>query len=307
MVFVQNRLEELSPILPDAKAWKQEASGIAISLQELADTVSRAATRIEGDPARLQWLEDRMSEVHKLKRKYGGSVEAILAHLDTCKQQLRELETRGERIAELDRGIAAARADVKAVGGTLSQARRKCATGLAKAIISELKELGFPHGQFFIDLQDSEPRLSGLDAIEFGFAPNVGEPARPLRLIASSGEISRIMLAIKAVVARHDRIPVLIFDEIDANVGGEMGTAIGAKLDAVAQTHQVLCITHLPQVAVYGKAHYVVRKEVSEGRTHTLIATVEGEARAEEVARMLGGKDLTSVTLRHAREMLKRR
>lgn len=306
MVFVQSRLDELIPLLPDAQAWKQEAAGLALALQELADTVNRAATRIEADPARLQWLEDRMSEVHKLKRKYGGTVAAVLEHGAACKQQLRDLETRGERVAELDRDLAAARAAVKAAGGTLSLARHKCATSLAKAITAELKELGFAHGRFFIDLQTSEPRPSGLDAIEFGFAPNAGEPMRPLRLIASSGEISRVMLAIKTVVARHDRIPVLIFDEIDANVGGEMGTAIGAKLASVAATHQVLCITHLPQVAVYGQAHYVVHKEVSDGRTRTLIRTVENEARAEEVARMLGGKDLTSVTLRHAREMLKR-
>lgn len=307
MAFVQSRLDELIPMLPDAQAWKKEASGIAIAMQELADTVSRAATRIEADPARLQWLEDRMAEVHKLKRKYGGSVEAVLGHLAACKQQLQGLETRGQRIAELDRDIAAARAAVNAAGAALSQARRKCATGLAKAVTGELKELGFAHGQFLIDLQAAEPRPSGLDTIEFGFAPNAGEPARPLRLIASSGEISRVMLALKTVVARHDRIPVLIFDEIDANVGGEMGTAIGAKLATVAETHQVLCITHLPQVAVFGQAHYVVNKEVKDGRTRTLIKSVDGEARAEEVARMLGGKDLTSVTLRHAREMLKRR
>jgi DNA repair protein RecN (Recombination protein N) len=128
---------------------------------------------------------------------------------------------------------------------------------------------------------------------------------RPLRLIASSGEISRVMLATKAVLAQHDRIPVLVFDEIDANVGGEMGNAIGEKLQAIAAKHQVLCVTHLPQVAVHGRSHFVVTKEVRDGRTRTQIRPVEQDERVEELARMLGGRGLTTVTLRHAREMLK--
>ena len=143
--------------------------------------------------------------------------------------------------------------------------------------------------------------------MEFAFTPNAGEATRPLRQIASSGEISRVMLAVKVVLAGHDRIPVLVFDEIDANVGGEMGNAIGEKLRAVAGQRQVVCITHLPQVAAQGAGHYVVSKSVRDGRTLAGIAPVEGQARAEEVARMLGGKDLTSVTLKHATELLKRR
>jgi DNA repair protein RecN (Recombination protein N) len=145
-----------------------------------------------------------------------------------------------------------------------------------------------------------------MDRVDFGFAPNAGEPVRPLRLIASSGEISRVMLATKTVLAEHDRIPVLVFDEIDANVGGETGNAIGEKLRNVAGKHQVLCITHLPQVAVHGHTHFVVAKDTEQGRTHTHIRRIEKQERIEEVARMLGGRDLTSVTLRHAKEMLQR-
>jgi DNA repair protein RecN (Recombination protein N) len=206
----------------------------------------------------------------------------------------------------MDRRIASARSALTELGGALGKGRRRAAGTLAKAVTAELKELGFPHGQFTAALATSEPRPSGLDEVEFQFAPNAGEPARPLRLIASSGEISRVMLALKTVLASHDRIPVLVFDEIDANVGGEMGNAIGSKLATVARTRQVLCITHLPQVAVHGEAHLVVSKEVRDGRTRTRIAAVEKDARVEEVARMLGGRDLTSVTLKHAREMLRR-
>ena len=156
-----------------------------------------------------------------------------------------------------------------------------------------------------MDLKPCAPRAAGVDEAVFGFAPNPGEPMRPLRDIASSGEIARVMLAVKAVLARHDRIPVLVFDEIDANIGGEVGLAVGAKLRAVAATHQVLCITHLPQVAVFGHQHFVVDKEVKAGRTFARIAAVSDAARADEIARMLGGKNMTAVTLTHAREMLK--
>jgi DNA repair protein RecN (Recombination protein N) len=267
--------------------------------------VERYVRNIEGDPARLQWLEDRMAAYHRLKRKYGGSVAAMLEHRDKIKARLKDLEGRGERLVALDKAIAVATGKVEQVGAKLSKARRQAAATLARTITAELKDLGFQHGAFGVELQDVAPALSGMDGIEFVFAPNAGEPARPLRAIASSGEISRVMLAVKAVLADHDRIPVLVFDEIDANVGGAMGTAIGTKLDKVGKHHQVLCITHLPQVAAFGKTHFAVAKEVAAGRTKTSISCLSMNERVEEVARMLGGRDLTSVTLKHAREMLK--
>ena len=143
-----------------------------------------------------------------------------------------------------------------------------------------------------------------MDAVEFGFAPNTGEPGRPLRAIASSGEISRVMLATKAVLSAHDRVPVLVFDEVDANLGGETGLAVGRKLRALAQRHQVLCITHLPQVAAHGDAHFVVSKHEQSGRTMTEVRPIEGEARVEELARMMGGRDVTRSVQSHARELL---
>ena len=306
MAFAQTALDELAELLPDAAAWRDEAKSIAVQVQELSAGIGSRAQNIEGDPERLQCLEDRLALVHKLKRKYGGSVPEILAFLDRARAQLLDMETRGARIAELEKQIAEARRQVAEIGGELGRKRRKAARSLGESITAELRDLGFPHGTFEIALQSVPPGPAGTDEIEFGFAPNVGEPMRPLRAIASSGEISRVMLATKSVLARHDRIPVLVFDEIDANVGGEMGNAIGDKLAAVAAAHQVLCVTHLPQVAVHGATHFVVTKEVSEGRTRTQIQPVEREARVEEVARMLGGRDLTSVTLKHAREMLRK-
>lgn len=298
-------LGELAGLITAAGEWKDQAHSIMVQVQDLAETVERVVRNIEGDPARLQWLEDRMAAYHRLKRKFGGSITAILEHRDKAKARLKDLESREERLAELDKAINVARAKVDQVGAKLGKARRLAATTLAKTITSELKDLGFQHGVFGVDLQSVEPTASGSDAIEFVFAPNAGEPSHPLRAIASSGEISRVMLAVKAVLADHDSIPVLVFDEIDANVGGAMGTAIGTKLDKVGRHHQVLCITHLPQVAVFGKTHFSVAKEVAGGRTRTSIACLDPNERVEEVARMLGGRDLTSVTLKHAKEMLK--
>ena len=304
LAAAQGAISELAAIMSDAEAWAEEARSIAVQIQELSDTLNRSVQGVEDDPGRLQWLEDRMALIHKLKRKYGATVPEILQFHENARDRLTELESRTERIKAIDASLLETRKKLASAGKKLTKERGVAAAALGEAITAQLRDLGFPHGAFDVGMESAEPRPTGMDGVEFGFAPNVGEPMRPLRAIASSGEISRVMLASKAVLADHDRIPVLIFDEIDANVGGEMGNAIGSKLAAVARNHQVLCITHLPQVAVHGKTHFVVAKRVQDGRTYASIEVVEDAERAEEVARMLGGKDLTSVTLRHAREML---
>jgi DNA repair protein RecN (Recombination protein N) len=301
----QKLLADLAGIVPEAAAWKQEAAGLALQAQELAASITGFAQKIDADPQRLQQLDDRLSLLHKLKRKYGPGVADILAALQQARERLDFLSTRGERAAKLDAEIKTAAGTVTKLGADLTGQRRTVAKKLAVAITKELHGLGFGHGAFAVTLTvAAAPGPSGADEIEFAFAPNVGEPARPLRMIASSGEMSRVMLATKVVLAEHDKIPVLVFDEIDANVGGEMGNAIGEKLCAVAAGHQVICITHLPQVAVQGNSHFVVTKSVREQRTTASIQPVANTVRAEEIARMLGGRDLTSVTLKHAKEML---
>ncbi|MDA1044569.1 MAG: DNA repair protein RecN, partial [Verrucomicrobia bacterium] len=255
----------------------------------------------------LQWLDDRLSQGHRLKQKYGNDLNHIRAHLQEAKARLTELETRDDRLKDLTAQEIRGLGETMELGAKLSQARTSAASSLAKEIRRHLKDLGFKHGNFSIRISPLDvPQPAGCDEIEFEFAPNVGEDSRPLRLIASSGEISRVMLAIKAVLARHDRIPVLFFDEIDANIGGEIGNAVGQKMRAVAASHQVICITHLPQVAVFGQHHLVVSKTVKGNRTLTEIHAVSAEDRKEEIARMLGGRDLTQVTLQHAHEMLER-
>lgn len=305
LAVARRAIPELAELMPEGAEWEAEVESIAVQIKELASVIGSTVQRIEAEPERLQWLEDRMALLQKLKRKYGQDIPAMLAFLEKAREQLHELESRGERLAELDAQIARARKAMEKAGAVLTAARAACSESLAKTITGELRDLGFAHARFTITVSPaSTPGPSGLDEIDFGFAPNVGEPLRSLKAIASSGEISRVMLAVKAVLAAHDKVPVLFFDEIDANLGGEMGNAVGRKLATVAESHQVICITHLPQVAVHGSTHFVVSKSVREGRTCTAIAPITGEARAEEVARMLGGRELTSVTLQHAREML---
>ncbi len=305
LIEARRQIDQLARLTPEATPWQEEAEALALQMQALSAAMQRRLQDIELDPERLQGIEDRIGQLHRLKRKYGHSLPEIMAFLENARVRAGELAGRTERLAALEAEARAADEKLAAAGARLAKARRQAAGTLGQAITAHLRELGFPQGEFQVTLEAAAaPRPSGLDEIEFGFAPNVGEPMRPLRVIASSGEISRVMLATKSVLARHDRVPVLVFDEVDANVGGEMGVAIGAKLAAVAQDHQVLCITHLPQVAARGATHFAVSKKVAEGRTYTTITPVSGRARDEEVARMLGGKDLTSVTLRHARELL---
>ncbi len=305
LAAAQQRCAELARLLPEADAWRQEAQSAAVQIQELGRAITGRLQRIETDSERLQALEERMTLVQKLKRKHGATVDEILAVLERTQARLDDLQSRGERLAALDQEIAAARARLTKLAAKLTEARREASGRLAKAITKELRDLGFLKAGFGVDMTPCAPRASGADDVSFGFAPNPGEPMRPLRDIASSGEIARVMLAVKAVLARHDRIPVLVFDEIDANIGGEVGRAVGQKLRTVAASHQVLCITHLPQVAVYGRQHFVVGKDVKGGRTFAHIASVDKDERIGEVARMLGGRDSTSVTLDHARELLK--
>ena len=305
LAAAQKQLADLAGIIPEAKPWRDDAAALAVQLQKLDRTVTNFAQRIDADPARLRELEDRLAQIHRLKRKYGGSVAEALAVLARAQERLNFLQTRGECATQLDAEIATVATQIEQHGRELRKLRQASAKKLAAAITKELRDLGFAHGNFDVTLAPAPvPTASGLDEIEFAFAPNVGEPVRPLRQIASSGEMSRVMLAVKVVLAAHDKIPVLVFDEIDANVGGEMGQAVGEKLGVVAAKRQVICITHLPQVAAQGASHYVVTKNVRAGRTLADIAPVAAKERAEELARMLGGRDLTSVTLKHAEEML---
>ena len=301
------RVREMARFHEAADAWGETIERLTVEVQELAQEIADSASRLDADPEALQALDDRLSLVQRLKRKYAcPDVAALLALRDERARRLADLEGRGARLAALADEIAAAEAAVRAAGAKLTAARTKAAARLARAVTKELHGLGFLRAGFDVSLAPHAPDATGCDAVDFLFAPNPGEAARPLREIASTGEIARVMLAVKTVVAEHDAIPVLVFDEIDSNIGGEVGRAVGEKLRAVARHHQVIAITHLPQSAVYGARHLAVAKAVSGGRTRSTIQPLEGEARVAEIARMLGGTSLTSVVEQHARELLLR-
>ena len=285
---------------PAASEWAAEAEEISVRINELSRSVADAVSRIDADPEAFDELDRRLSVVNRMRRKYGDPAAALAEK----RAKLDALEHRDERLGELKACLAEAEKTVRAEGAEVTRRRRTAAAKLAKAVTKELRDLGFLQAKFDVDIREAAPAAHGCDFVVYMFEPNPGESARPLAAIASSGETARIMLALKTVLAAHDETETLVFDEIDANIGGEVGRAVGEKMRRVAASHQVIAITHLPQSAVCGDRHFVVAKGVSGGRTRTLISEVEGEDRVSEIARMLGGEKLTSVTRKHAEELL---
>ena len=302
-----NRLaKELHRLDPQGGGLEKSAAGLFESLQDFAREVDRYAAAIEADPAELSKIESRLDALQSLKRKYGATVEDVIVFGEKASARLAELRNREEREAGLDAEIARASAAMDSAAEKLTDARRSAAPKLTTLVKRHLADLGFSKSGFSISLDPlDEPGLLGREAAEFLFSPNPGEPERPLRAIASSGEISRVMLAIKTALAAQDSVPVLIFDEIDANVGGEIGAKVGAKMKELGESHQVFCITHLPQVAALAASHFIVAKDTSGKRTSTSLTEAEGPAREAEVARMLGGNATSALS--HAKSLLKDR
>ena len=301
-------LQELQRLDASAAPLVTAHEQAAAELRDLHSELSRYLDRVELDPERLQQLEERLNLLHSLKRKYGATLPDVIAFGADAKAKLQSLEQRDVELARLNAELQKLDAELLRTGKQLSAERRKVIPKLSKAVVKELDALGFKQSHFDVALQTSSasvgnPQLSGLDTVEFQFAPNPGEPPRPLRAIASSGEMARVMLALKTVLAAEDDIPVLVFDEVDANVGGETAHAVGEKMRQIARQHQVLCITHLAPVAAQAGAHFVVSKELKAGRTISEIALLARPARVTELARMLGGQ--SDAARRHAEALLK--
>ena len=273
----------------------EELNDVAASLRDYADT-------LEADPAEAAALEERVATLDTLKRKYGADFPAIMEHLQECREKLDSITNREQRLAELEAALKDAEQAVQKAGKALSAARRKAAPRLEKDFLSHAAQLGFRQSLFTVQLTDAEPGPQGMDEIELLFGPNPGEPVKPLRLIASSGELARVMLALKSALARQDDTPLLIFDEIDANVGGEIARAVGMKMRELGRDHQVIAITHFPQVAALADHHYLISKATEGGRTTSRLQEVQDDARVAELVRMLGshGKEAEA----HARTLL---
>src|SRR2546423_4386685 len=280
-------LEKLDPAMAPAANTHETA---VVELSEIARDLSRYAENLDLDPEQLAALERRVSLFESLKRKYGATISEVIAFGERAAERMRKIEGRDEELQRLTNEIATLETDLQQVGERLRKLRTKAAPKLSEMVRRNLRDLGFKQSQFEARMSGAQAaRTSGFDAVELLFSPNPGEPLKPMRAIASSGEISRLMLAIKAALAAQDAVPLLVFDEIDANVGGEIAHAVGARMRELAKCHQVLCITHLPPVAAAATSQFVVTKEVRGGRTFTQLREVSGKARREEIARMLGG------------------
>jgi DNA repair protein RecN (Recombination protein N) len=281
---------ELQRLDPATESIAQAAAGLFESLKDLARDIEHYSNGVEADPRALNEIEARLDTIQGLKRKYGASVEAILEFGRGAAEKLASMKSREERGSRLDGEIQSAQSAMETAGKKLTQARRKATPKLEELVRRHLADLGFARAGFSIVFEDlADPSSEGFERTDFLFAPNPGELERPLRAIASSGEISRVMLAIKTSLAAQDSVPILIFDEIDANVGGEIGAKVGLKMKELAANHQVFCITHLPQVAASADSQYIVAKETDGKRTRTLLTSTTPAGRIAEIARMLGG------------------
>jgi DNA repair protein RecN (Recombination protein N) len=269
-----------------------------VELSEIARALSAYAEKLDLDPEQLIALEQRVSLFETLKRKYGASITEVSAFGERAAERMRKIEGRDVELGRLAKEIENVRAKMNRQGETLRKLRIKAAPKLSENIRRNLRDLGFRQSEFEAKLSAlDEPQANGFDSVELLFSPNPGEPLKPLRAIASSGEISRLMLAIKSALAGHDAIPLLVFDEIDTNVGGEIAHAVGAKMRTLGRDHQVICITHLPQVASAASSHFVVTKDVTRGRTFSNLHEVNGKTRQEEIARMLGDRSESALKL----------
>ena len=302
----QRLLRELEKIDSSIAQFSSAHAASVVELSEIARALFGYAEKLDLDPEQLTALEQRVSLFETLKRKYGDSIAEVIAFGKRAAERMRNIEGRDAELERLAKEIENVRAKLNRAGEALRKLRAKAAPRLSENIRRNLRDLGFRQSEFAATLSPvDEPRPNGFDAVELLFSPNPGEPLKPLRAIASSGEISRLMLAIKSALAAHDAIPLLVFDEIDTNVGGEIAHAVGAKMCVLGKDHQVICITHLPQVAATASSHFVVTKDVAHGRTFSNLHEVSGKARQEEIARMLGGKSESALKL--AASLLKQR
>lgn len=304
LIALQRLLHQLQSLLPEAEQWSETLDNVQSILQMLAQTMALRLSLIDANPDHLADLDRRLSAIQRLKRRYGPSLEDVLAYEQKAEARLHQLAHATGDILRLKEQLQQAEAEYEHAAEVLHQKRIAAAPRLSAAITKELRDLGFTRASFPITFARGVNTAMGWDEVTFAFEPNPGETARPLAAIASSGEIARVMLAVRVILAQHDAIPTLVFDEIDANIGGETSRYVGEKLRRLGQHAQLLCITHQPQAAVYGHLHFRVHKSIEHGRTQTHITALHVHERPEEIARMLGGADFTPTTLDHAREML---
>jgi DNA repair protein RecN (Recombination protein N) len=292
LMQLMRSFKELEKFDSSAAGYTEKFENALVEIQELQNQLETYAGSIEMEPSKIEEIECRVDLIETLKRKYGNSLGEVLGFRKSAHEKLNKNENRHEELKRLETEIEEAQSEMLKISEKITKKRIIASPKLANLVTNELKDLGFKKSIFEISLEKKEkPTSMGTESIEFLFAPNPGEPSKALRSIASSGEMSRVMLALKSTLAGQDAIPVLVFDEIDANVGGAIAQSVGIKMASLGKSHQVISISHLPQVASLSKSHYVVKKEFTAGgRTRSEIMKVDGKERVAEIARMLGGE-----------------
>ncbi|MCD4805066.1 MAG: DNA repair protein RecN [Desulfobacterales bacterium] len=319
LVEVKKNLDKATAIDPELTPKAKELSEATFRIEDIAEELRTYLKIITIDDKRLEEVESRLDILTRLKRKYGGTLKAVISHLETIDQELSGIENISGQINDIETKLSELHRELSVLSLDLSSKRSKTAKLLAKKVEQELASLRMSGTKFKISLQtipasdNSDPHLvvkgntineTGIDQANFLIAPNVGEDLKPMASVASGGELSRIVLALKAILAEKGSVETLVFDEVDAGIGGSVAEAVGKKLSKLARYHQIICITHLPQIAKFGDNHFRITKNVSHGRTITSINPLNEKDRIKEIARMLGGMEITKTTLDHAREML---
>ena len=313
----QRSLDQVAAIDPRLSQVLETLREAACQVEEVSRELRNYQDQIQFDPKRLREIEDRLDEIGRLKRKYGQSLAEVLNYSDKCSQELAGISHREERLQELEIFLSGIKARLGAMVVSLSGMRQQGATRLEQAIVKQLTELNMDKTQFKIGLNQVESSAgvpfqdkvvevvrTGADKIEFMVAPNPGESLKPMTKIASGGELSRIMLALKSILADLDQVPTMVFDEVDVGIGGRTAQAVAEKMLRIGQSRQVICVTHLPQIASLAKQHFYIEKQVVGARTEVSVRALLMSERIEELSRMLGGAQVTETTKQHAREML---
>jgi len=321
LVAVSKDLDKISRIDAQLNSKTKRLQDTAYRVEDLIEELRSYLNLIQMDEKQLEAVEERLDCLNRLKRKYGGSLDAVFEKLTGIEQGLSGIENIAEKIKNAETHIEQYYTELKDLALKLSRKRKKAAGSFAKKVTNQLATLKMSKTNFSVAVQTTpadektDPHLTagnhmiseiGIDRATFLIAPNVGEALKPLASIASGGELSRVILALKALLAKTDSVETVVFDEVDAGIGGGVAEVVGKKLADLAKHHQVICITHLPQIAKFGNQHFRILKQVSAGRTRTSINLLNTEDRYQEIARMLGGEKITQTTLAHAREMLDR-
>lgn len=301
----EHALSRVSTISTDMQTLHQKISDLMYSVQDAADELRAMRDDLSYSEGELEEIEERLDAIHKLKRKYGASVEDVLAYLADSEQRLDEIEFASDRIETLKKREAELQKETIRQGEILREKRLSAAQAMESRICDELHQLDMPKIRFVCEFTPQQPMQTGLDSVRFLMSANVGENLKPLSKVASGGELARIMLAMKQVLAQQDGVPTLIFDEVDAGVSGRAAQKVAYKLWTVSKGRQVLCVTHLPQIAAMADAEYTVEKRVENERTYTSVLHLDESGRKQELARLIGGSMITETTLAGAAELLR--